>query len=156
MDVMEHNLLFLASDVARLARRRLDVANRSLGVTGPQWRVLLNIARNPGINQGALADNLDVEPITACRMVDRLEQAGLVERRRDPLDRRAWQLYLTAAADPLTGKLKHHGEQILETALSGLTTQEADQLGKLLERLRENLLRQDDDCPAPERTMSHG
>jgi hypothetical protein len=48
---------------------------------------LLFLQRMPGISQGALAEQMDVEPITACRMVDRLEQAGLVERRRDPRDR---------------------------------------------------------------------
>ncbi len=64
---------------ARLYRRRFDERTRSLGITGPQMRALVQIMRFPGINQGALADRLDVEPITTCRMVDRLEQADLVE-----------------------------------------------------------------------------
>ena len=56
------------------------------------------LRRHEGINQGGLAEILEVEPITVCRMVDRLQEAGLVERRPDPADRRSWRLHLTAKA----------------------------------------------------------
>ena len=118
---MEHsNLGFLVNDVARLYRRRFDEATRSFGVTGPQMRAILAIMRTPGINQGTLAEQLDVEPITTCRMVDRLEQAGLVERRRDPADRRAWQLHLTATSEALRGKMKPLGEIVIDQSVDGM------------------------------------
>jgi hypothetical protein len=83
--LMSDSIGFLISDVSRLMRRRFDERARTIGVTRPQWRALTALSRHEGINQGQLADLLEVEPITLCRMVDRLEDAGHVERRRDPI-----------------------------------------------------------------------
>ena len=91
----------LVSDVTRLLRRRFDAQARSIGVSRAQWRVLIALARAEGINQAGLAERLDVETITVGRMVDRLEEAGLVERRADPADRRAWRLFFTPRAHPI-------------------------------------------------------
>src|SRR3546814_5681847 len=74
---------------------------RVIGITGAQWRLLFTVSRNEGQNQGATAELLEVEPITLCRMIDRMEDAGMVERRPDPNDRRAWRLYLTDKSRPL-------------------------------------------------------
>jgi len=137
---MEDNIGYIASDVARLIRKRFDVAARSIGVTGPQWRVLFTVMRNPGINQGALAETLDVEPITTCRMVDRLEQGGHLERRRDPADRRAWQIFLTPAAEPLLERLSAIGKSVIAEMTNGLDGTEQAQLIKSMQRLRENLI----------------
>lgn len=136
---MEQNLGFLTNDIARLIRKRFDMSARHLGITGPQWRALLVIVRNPGISQGAVAEYLDVEPITTCRMIDRLEQAGFVERRRHPDDRRAWQLHLTAQAEPLIDALKTHAAYVLDKAQAGFSQEETDLLTKMLVRMRDNL-----------------
>ena len=88
----------LVTDTARLLRRRFDARARRIGVSRAQWQVLIALARAQGINQAALAERLEVETITVGRMVDRLADAGLVERRADPADRRAWRLFLTAHA----------------------------------------------------------
>ena len=101
---MSDSLGFLISDVSRLMRRRFDERARQLGATRAQWRTLTMLSRNEGLNQGALADLLEVEPITLCRMIDRLEESGLVERRRDPADRRAWQLFLTEKSQAVAGR----------------------------------------------------
>lgn len=137
---MSETFGFYISDIARLFRRRFEAQARVVGVTGPQWRVMFTLARNPGLNQSQLADILEVEPITTCRMVDRMEQAGLAERRRDPKDRRAWQIHLTDAAIPMLEELKSFGEGAMEGALAGLSPQEADQLLGLLIRVRDNLI----------------
>ena len=97
---MTDTLGFLIADVSRLIRRRFDERARLIGATRAQWRTLVVLSRHEGINQGGLAELLEVEPITLCRMIDRLEEAGLVERRRDPGDRRAWRIYLTDKARP--------------------------------------------------------
>jgi DNA-binding MarR family transcriptional regulator len=133
------HIAFVISDVARLYRRRFDERTRSFGITGPQMRALVAIMRFPGINQGALADRLDVEPITTCRMVDRLEQAGLVERRRDPQDRRAWQLFLTAAAEPITTDLQSIGQTVLNDSLQGIEPAMRETAMTMLARIRDNL-----------------
>lgn len=133
------HIAFVISDVARLYRRRFDERTRSFGITGPQMRAVVAIMRFPGINQGALADRLDVEPITTCRMVDRLEQAGLVERRRDPQDRRAWQLFLTEAAEPIGQQLQAIGQTMLNESLEGIDPTNRDAALATLARIRDNL-----------------
>ncbi|WP_443971247.1 MarR family winged helix-turn-helix transcriptional regulator [Sphingobium sp. CR28] len=135
------HLGFLVNDVARLYRRRFDEVTRSLGITGPQMRALIGIGRAPGINQGTLAEKLEVEPITTCRMVDRLEQAGLVERRRDPHDRRAWQLHLTPAADPIMQKMQALGEIVLGESIMGMNEGSVDAVRSGLDTIRRNLMK---------------
>ena len=63
------------------------------------------IARNEGINQAGLADLLEIRPMTLVRQIDRMEEAGWIERRPDPADRRARRLYLTAKARPVLGRI---------------------------------------------------
>ena len=142
---MQNNIAFLSADVSRLIRKRFDLAARGYGVTGPQWRVLAALQRTPGMNQCALAAWLEVEAITAGRMIDRLEKAGLVERRPDPADRRAWRLFLTDAADPQMAHLRDCADDVFAEALHGLSDAEHETLLALLGRVRANLL---DDAPA--------
>ncbi len=137
---MQNNIAFLTSDVSRLLRKRFDVVSRRFGVTGPQWRMLAILRRMPGINQGALAQWLEVEAITAGRMIDRLEKAELVERRADPADRRAWRLFLTAAAVPLLDDLFGCADEVFDAALQSFSDSEHALLLALLERMRANLL----------------
>jgi DNA-binding MarR family transcriptional regulator len=136
---MSDPLGFLLSDAARLLRRRFDQHARALGVTRPQWQVLFALSRNEGTNQGALADHLEVEAITLCRMIDRLEEGGLVERRADPADRRAWRLHLTDKARPLLDQMRIVGSRVLDEALTGLDAGAVDDLAASLERIRTNL-----------------
>jgi DNA-binding MarR family transcriptional regulator len=136
---MSDSLGFLISDVSRLMRRRFDERARLIGVTRAQWRTLTTLARHEGLNQGSLADLLEVEPITLCRMIDRLEEAGLVERRRDPADRRAWLIFLTPKAHPLIGQLRGLAEDLFQDALSGLDTARRAALTDMLGVIRTNL-----------------
>lgn len=138
--LMTEHLGFYVNDIGRLMRKRFDGAAKQLGVTGSQWRVLFMLHRTPGINQGQIAERLEVEPITTCRMIDRLEQAGLVERRRDPTDRRAWQIFLTDAADPLLTQLGLVAEDMRSQSLQGFSFREVEQLQEMLDRLRNNLI----------------
>ena len=98
---MSETIGFLLNDSARLFRRAFNARTRDTGITALQWRLLIYLRRHEGIRQGPLAELIEVEPITLSRMIDRLEEAGLVERRADPSDRRAWLLYLAPGADDL-------------------------------------------------------
>lgn len=148
---MSDSLGFLISDVSRLLRRRFDERARAIGVTRAQWRTLVTLSRNEGINQGGLADLLEVEPITLCRMVDRLAEAGLVERRRDPADRRAWRIYLTDAARPLLHQLREIADDMLGQALAGISEPRQAAFIDTLNDLRANLSN-----PLPTRETAHG
>ncbi|MDB5680415.1 MAG: transcriptional regulator [Sphingomonas bacterium] len=145
---MSDSLGFLISDVSRLMRRRFDERARQVGATRAQWRTLTLLSRNEGLNQGALAELLEVEPITLCRMIDRLEESGLVERLRDPADRRAWQLFLTDKSKPMLDDLRIMAEDLFEQALIGMSLPARDSLNESLTLIRANLI----SLPAPRTT----
>ena len=130
---------FLLGDASRLLRRRFDARARTLGVSRAQWQVLFALSRNEGINQTGLADWLEVETITLCRMVDRLADAGLVERRPDPSDRRAWRLHLTDAAHPLLDKLKTLGDAVVADAVVDISAEDLATTLAVLTAVRTNL-----------------
>lgn len=136
---MSDSVGFMISDVSRLMRRRFDERARLIGVTRTQWRTLTTLKRHEGINQGGMADLLEVEPISLSRMIDRLEEANLVERRPDPADRRAWQIFLTPKALPILDQLHSLAEDMIETALHGLDQAQRTQLMASLATIRINL-----------------
>jgi DNA-binding MarR family transcriptional regulator len=136
---MADSLGFLLSDVSRLLRRRFDERARASRTSVAQWRVLKTLHRHPGINQGQLAELVEVEPITACRMIDRLEESGFVERRRDPADRRAWRIHLTEQASPVLDELQALASELIEESLQGFSSTQRTQLIEALEALRSNL-----------------
>src|SRR5689334_24203276 len=113
-------LPFEIGETAHVLRKAFDRLAVGLGVTRAQWKVLFRLTRTPGLRQVELAEMLELEPITLCRIVDRLEEARLVERVRDPDDRRAWRLHVTAQAQPLADKLQAGGADLRGQAVSGI------------------------------------
>jgi DNA-binding MarR family transcriptional regulator len=130
---------FEVAETARLLRRAFDRRAAVLGVTRAQWRVLVRLDGKAGIRQVELAEALDIEPITLCRLLDRLEEADLIERRRDEVDRRAWNIHLTAKAEPLIDDLHALGELFHEDALVGISDEERRATLDVLARVRANL-----------------
>jgi DNA-binding MarR family transcriptional regulator len=133
------SLGFLLSDSARLMRRHFDQRARGLGLTRAQWQVLAYLARHEGINQVGLADLLDLEPITLCRLVDRMEEGGWVTRRPDPGDRRARLLFMTEKAKPVIVQMRGLAEEIYAEAQAGMSEADKSQLICLLAHVRANL-----------------
>lgn len=138
---MDENLGTMMAQVSRLMRRDFDAKARTIGVTRPQWQVMTLLNRHQGINQGGLAEILEVEPITMGRMIDRLQEAGLVERRADPADRRAWRLFLTDKADVLLEQLRPMANETIEEALEGIGPAQREELMSRLRKIRDNLSR---------------
>src|SRR5205814_9454003 len=126
---------FLVNDVARRFGRRFDHNGRRLGLTRAQCRTLGYIARNEGINQAGLAELLEIRPMTLVRQIDRMEEAGWIERRPDPTDRRARRLFLTAKAWPVLGRIRNVANVTRDDALVRLTAHEAEQLIGWLHRV---------------------
>jgi MarR family transcriptional regulator, transcriptional regulator for hemolysin len=131
-------LPFEIGETAHALRKAFDRLAVGLGVTRAQWKVLFKLTRTPGLRQVELADMLDLEPITLCRIVDRLEEAGLVERTRDREDRRAWRLHVTATAQPLIDKLQAVGAELVEQAFAGIDRADVELTREVLARIREN------------------
>src|SRR5215212_1051872 len=110
---------FEIGETAHALRKAFDRLAVGLGVTRAQWKVLFKLTRQPGLRQVELADMLDIEAITLSRIIDRLEEAGLVERVADPADRRAWRLHVTARAQPLIEKLRAVAGDLATEAFGG-------------------------------------
>ncbi|HVM84786.1 MAG TPA: MarR family transcriptional regulator [Candidatus Binatia bacterium] len=131
-------------------RRDFERRSKGTGLTRAQWAVLAHLARSEGSSQAALADILDIEPITLVRLLDRLEDAGWVERRPDPDDRRIRRLFLTETARPLMEQFEQLASETREASLAGLTAEERQQLVDLLMRVRGNLSGRDSAKAPPE------
>jgi MarR family transcriptional regulator for hemolysin len=140
MELPELNVGFLLHDVARLMRKRFEQNARGLGLTRSQWQVLAHLARNEGIQQGTLAELLEVEPITLTRILDRLEEADLVERRSHPTDRRIRLLHLKPKAHPLLEQIFAIGATTRAEAFEGVAQEDRDRLFNVLSTLKTNLL----------------
>src|SRR6478752_8269876 len=117
---IKREFAFTIMDVARLLKTYADQRARQFGISRAQWAVLIRIDRSEGLKQTELADMLDLQPITLTRLLDRLAENGLIERRSDPNDRRANRLYLTPAAKPLLEQLAGLGQEMMEVVLGGL------------------------------------
>ena len=155
MELPEQNIGFLLHDVARLMRKRFEQNARGLGLTRSQCQVLAYLARSGGIQQGTLAELLEVEPITLTRIVDRLEEGGFVDRRAHPTDRRIRQLYLTKKAHPLLSEIFAIGAVTRGEAFDGVPDAERERLFAILSSMKANLLTKATGAVA-ERRASHG
>ena len=130
---VKREIAFTIMDVARLLKTYADQRARQFGISRAQWAVLIRIDRSEGLKQSELAEMLDLQPISLTRLLDRLADNGLIERRADPNDRRANRLYLTPAAKPLLGRLPELGADMMETVLDGL---DAKSIDRMLKRTR--------------------
>ena len=131
---------FLLHDFARLFRKRFEQRAKDLGLTRSQWQTLAYLANNEGIHQAGLAEMLEIEPITLVRILDKLSERGLVERRQHPSDRRSWLLYMREEAHPLIETMRNMGDQTRKEALEGTSQEDQERLYELLTLMKSNLL----------------
>ena len=132
---------FILNDVARLLRTYADYKAAQFGITRAQWAVLVRLERSEGLNQTELADMLDLQPITLTRLLDKLSDSSLIERRPDPGDRRAKRLFLTPAARPLLKRLAELGEETMTSTLAGIEHDGIEKMVSQLALVKENLRR---------------
>jgi MarR family transcriptional regulator, transcriptional regulator for hemolysin len=130
---------FSLNDVARMLRTYADQRAAQFGITRAQWVVLVRLDRSEGLKQSELAEILELQPISLTRLLDKLCDSGLIERRGDPIDRRAKRLFLTPAARPLLEKLGALGEDLMATALAGVAPESVEQTIAQLAVVKENL-----------------
>jgi MarR family transcriptional regulator for hemolysin len=135
---------FLIHDVARLMRKNFNRRVQSFGLTQEQCRAILHLSRCEGIQQVDLAEVLEIKPITLARLLDKLQENGLIERRQNPDDRRAFCLYMTPAGHTTLKKIKAIGGATRAVANSGIPARDLEKLNLLLSRLKTNLLEDED------------
>ena len=133
------SFLFTLGELHRLVRLYADRQAARYGITRAQWAVLARIERSEGLKQTELAEQLEMQPITLTRLIDKLSDHGWIERRSDDSDRRVNRLYLRKAARPLLGKLSGLRSEITATALDGINPSDAHRLLAQLESIKENV-----------------
>jgi DNA-binding MarR family transcriptional regulator len=136
---LRRELLFQLIDVARSARTYIDQRAREHGMTRAQWGVLVRLERQEGMTQAEMAESLEIQPISLVRLIDRLCDHGLVERRPHPKDRRANRLYLTDRGRSTLARLAPLGREITAEVFAALDEAEAADLVQKLLRIRANI-----------------
>lgn len=135
----ERDFAFALSDVARMLKTLFDQESRKFGMTRAQWGVLFRLERSEGLKQSELADLLEIQPITLTRLIDRLCDNGLIERRSDPSDRRAKRLFLMPAAKPLLEQLDKLTNELMDRTLRGVDRKTIDAMTQQLSAIKENV-----------------
>ena len=136
----ELKLGFLIHDVSRLRRNLFDQTLSPLGVTRSQWWVLAFLSRSDGMAQTELAHELDLGKVALGGLIDRLETAGLVERRPDPNDRRVKRIFLTTTSKRLIKRMRRESHRTNERILENIETKDLENVTRVLDRMKVNLL----------------
>jgi DNA-binding MarR family transcriptional regulator len=136
---VDANFLFVLGELQRLVRAYADRQAARFGITRAQWAVLAKVERFEGMKQSELAEQMEMQPITLTRLIDRLCDNGWIERRSDDSDRRVNRLYLRKAGRALLGKMNDLKSEITATALEGIGPSDAQRLLNQLEAIKENV-----------------
>lgn len=117
---LRREFIFQLVETSRLLRTYVDQRARQHGTTRAQWGVMARLRRQEGLNQAALAEQMDLQPISLARLLDRLQGQNLIERREDPADRRAYRLYLTPEGRALVDDLDQVRTAIAQEVLGSV------------------------------------
>lgn len=137
--------------ISRAWRKTLDSAFTQLGLTDATWAPLLHLAYGDGISQKELAQRVGVEPCTLVRVMDILEERGLVERRADQSDRRSKRVFMSTDGRTALARLNDAKAVIDQQILADFDRAELNALGKLFHKIEARLLtvnQQDEDSAA--------
>ena len=137
--VVRREILFQLTDVARAMRTYIDQCARQHGMTRAQWGALMRLERQEGMTQAEMAESLEIQPISLVRLIDRLCDNKLVERRPHPSDRRANRLYLTPKGRATLARLVPLGREISSDVLASFNETEAGELLEKLLRIKSNI-----------------
>jgi MarR family transcriptional regulator, transcriptional regulator for hemolysin len=117
---LKRQLVAQLVESSRLLRNYIDHRAKSRGTTRAQWIVLFRLRQQEGLSQVDLADVLELQPISLVRLLDRLVEHGLLERRHDPRDRRANRLFLTPSGRQLVDDLDSLRDSIASDVLQDI------------------------------------
>lgn len=126
-------------DSARLLREAFEHAYRDMKLSWPQIRIMARILTQEGIAQTELGAQLEFDPMTISRQIDRLTDLGLVERRTEARDRRLRKLYLTPQSRDMQEVILSRGQDVLKQALKGFDDDQQKALLGMLMTITDNL-----------------
>jgi MarR family transcriptional regulator for hemolysin len=136
---LKRQLVAQLVESSRLLRNYIDHRAKSRGTTRAQWIVLFRLRQQEGLSQVDLADVLELQPISLVRLLDRLVEQGLLERRHDPRDRRANRLFLTANGRQLVDELDSLRDSIASDVLRDIPTEAIETSLQTLRAIKERV-----------------
>lgn len=141
----QFRLGFLAHDVSRLRRTVVDKLMKPLGITRSQWWVLTNLSRHSTheMVQTELANVLDIGKVALGGLLDRLEASGYIERRADPIDRRAKRIVMTKKGEDILDRMQSRAAKLNREMLQCITAEEIEFAQDVLYRMKRRLLEMD-------------
>jgi MarR family transcriptional regulator, transcriptional regulator for hemolysin len=136
---------FLIHDVSRLRRTVVDKSMKPIGITRSQWWVLTNLSRGSTheMVQTELARVLDIGKVALGGLLDRLEAAGYIERRADPVDRRAKRVVMTQRGEDILAGMQSRSVALNRDMLDGITPDEIRFAEDVLSRMKRQLIAMD-------------
>lgn len=132
---------FYIHDASRVRRTIFDAALKPAGVTHSQASVLAHLSRADGMAQSDLAQQLDLGKVALGGLIDRLEAAGLVERRADGGDRRVKRIFLTTPGRRVVTRMRTISERTNSEILAGIDPEDVRTTARTLRALKANMLR---------------
>ncbi|MGY3590113.1 MarR family transcriptional regulator for hemolysin [Bradyrhizobium sp. USDA 4341] len=131
---------------SRLLRNYIDHRAKARGTTRAQWIVLFRLREQEGLSQVDLADVLELQPISLVRLLDRLVEHGLLERRPDPRDRRANRLFLTKSGRRLVDDLDSLRDAIAGDVLRDVSDKHVESGLATLREVKDRIKALDEDA----------
>lgn len=147
---LQRDVGWLIYDVSRLLMRSFERRVREIGLTPQQWRVLVTIAREEGQSQTQIADEAEIARAPLGRLLDRLEEQGIIERRQDPDDRRTKRIFLVASEDgTIMDPFREQAKAQFDTVYGTLADTELREMSRLLAVIKGTIQRDDAaNCPS--------
>ena len=136
---LKKQLITQLVESSRFLRNYIDQRAKGRGTTRAQWIVLFRLRDQEGLSQVDLADVLELQPISLVRLLDRLVEHGLVERRSDPRDRRANRLFLTVSGRQLADDLDSLRDSIAIDVFQGVPAAAIETSLKTLRDVKERI-----------------
>lgn len=137
------NVGFYLCDSARLLKKLFNRRAKDLAVTRSQWAVLWQLACGREVSQVELAELVEIEQPSLVRHVNHLERHGWITRKRDEKDKRINRICLTEAGQQLMDTACQYGIALRNEYMTGLSSEEQEQLRLLLAKIKDNLSRMD-------------
>ena len=136
---LKRRLVAQLVESSRLLRNYIDHRAKTRGTTRAQWIVLFRLREQEGLSQVDLADGLELQPISLVRLLDRLVEHGLLERRHDPKDRRANRLFLTERGRQLVDELDSLRDAIATDVLRDVPDEAVETSLETLREIKERI-----------------
>jgi len=136
---LDRHVFFWLTQVIGARDRELAQGLREFGLRVPEWRALAALYARRHCTMSELADLATIDRTTLTRTVDRMQEAGWLERLADQADMRITRLALTAAGKKMFERIWPEVQRLNELALAGLSNLEINSLKKILGRMRANL-----------------